>query len=329
MSLTLVIVITVCCLFGSAFCSGTETGLMSVSRIRIYLREKQSSSSKLIKLKKYIEKIEAPILACLIGTNLFNVIATSVVTAYLISVYKEKGELYATIIMAVVIIVFGEIIPKVLYREYPESMTLNSVVPLRLFMWIVLPVSFILRLYSKLLTLILPGSSDEIEEEMSRESVGHVVASYNPGLLDKQFKLLADRCLDLNEIEIISLIQKIDSVVLLNKNMTIAQCKAIAADSGFSRLPLTDSGGHISGWVLARDLLFLTEDYDSKVPEKIIRKVVIVDGMMSPWELFEELRWHQQQIAFVVDGNRELKGVVTLEDLLEVVVGKIDDEFDY
>ncbi|MBT3317482.1 DUF21 domain-containing protein [bacterium] len=328
MNLLTVAIVAVACVLGSAFCSGIETGLMSTSRIRIYLREQEKRSKSLSRLKKMLLRIEDPILTSLIGTNLFNVIGTSVVTAYLTTLYGTKGDLAAATVMAIVIIIFGEIIPKVLYREFPESLTTQSVPTLRLLMILMVPLRWIMMQYSRWLDFVLPGESTGYGDDISREKMGHILSAYQPDNMDQQFKVIANRCLALSSTTIEPLTKQIDKAVCLKEDMTMKQCRAIAVLSGYSRLPVLNNAKRLTGWVLSRDLLFQDKQAEDKLPDDIIRKAVLVQRVMSPWDLFEELRWHKQQIAFVVNIHGDPTGLVTLEDLLEVVVGSIEDEFD-
>jgi magnesium and cobalt transporter len=230
--------------------------------------------------------------------------------------------------MAIVIIIFGEIIPKVLYREFPESLTTQSVPTLRLLMILMVPLRWIMMQYSRWLDFVLPGESTGYGDDISREKMGHILSAYQPDNMDQQFKVIANRCLALSSTTIEPLTKQIDKAVCLKEDMTMKQCRAIAVLSGYSRLPVLNNAKRLTGWVLSRDLLFQDKQAEDKLPDDIIRKAVLVQRVMSPWDLFEELRWHKQQIAFVVNIHGDPTGLVTLEDLLEVVVGSIEDEFD-
>jgi putative hemolysin len=118
--------------------------------------------------------------------------------------------------------------------------------------------------------------------------------------------------------------------VTVGPDVTVAECLATASESGFSRLPVTrEDGRDLQGYVLVRDLLFLSlQEHDRILPRKFIRSFLLVDERMSPYELFEELRSQGRQLAVVVDGNGNPRGMITLEDLIETVVGSIQDEFD-
>jgi magnesium and cobalt exporter, CNNM family len=316
------------CLVASAFYSGTETGLMSVSRIRLRFMELRDGNRKLGRLLNLLRHEEDPILTCLIGTNLFNVLASSILTAALILRLGEYGELAAAFILSVLVIIFGEILPKVLYREFPQRMTVASVPVLRLSMILLAPLRLVLLGYSQLLRLTLPASARR-SGAMRREAVAAMLTRHQETIEDTGFRELTERCLELADLDTAVLTKRLPNVVMLSHGASLQECRTAFSASGFSRLPVYGEGlQDILGWVLARDLLFADTEHWQGVPEHLIREPVFVDTRISPWALFEELRWQRQQLAFMTDAEGEVIGIVTFEDLLEVLVGRIEDEFD-
>ena len=330
LSLDMVVAATAFCLLASAFFSGTETGLMSVSRLRLRdeLRGPRRGAARL--LRRLLSRVEDPILTCLIGTNLFNVLASSLVTAALVTRYGPRGDLMAAALMSVLVIVLGEILPKTLYREYAEAMTLRSAGTLRAVMVLLAPVRWILLAYSRLLQAVLPGRGKRDGEGPGREGMASLLRAHAGGESGQMFDELLGRCLQLSDLNLTSLMTHMGRVVTLPVTASVRECRDTAAVSGFSRLPVHD-GDPLNpvGWVLARDLLFVPADTDwDRIPAELIRTCPLVERGMSPWALFEEMRWQRQQMAIVTDESGTPVGLVTLEDLLEMLVGSIEDEFD-
>jgi len=133
------IVVGLVSLLMTAFFSGAETGFMSVSRVRLR-RHGDHDSPRQRRLTEMLRNIEDPILTCLIGTNLFNVMFTSLVTAALAMFYGQQGEWIAVLVSALVIISLGEILPKTLFREFPERFTLAAVPAVNVAMKILAPI---------------------------------------------------------------------------------------------------------------------------------------------------------------------------------------------
>lgn len=326
----LVTVITLACLFSSGFFSGVETGLMSVSRIRLRFLSVGRDDARFAQLAALLDRIEAPVLDCLIGTNLFNVLGSAVLTVAFTARFPRHGEAMAAAIGSLLVITFAEIVPKVLFREFPERLTLSSLRIFGMSRRLFTPVGWLLTGYSRLLAALLPGRASDDRTALGRDAMTALLTTHPAAVRDRRFTELLDRCLDLANLDQTSLMRPWSHVRMLPRTATLAEARAAAAVSGYSRLPVHEpDDGRILGWVLVRDLLLVDETapWDG-LPPTLIRTLSYVDASISPWALFEEMRWQRQQMAVVVDRVGNPVGLVTLEDLLEILVGSIEDEFD-
>jgi len=313
----------------SGFFSGSETGYMSVSRVR--LRNLPNADSPLVRrLRLQLRRIEDPILTCLIGTNLFNVFFTALVTAVLVERFGARGEWLAMGLVSILVILFGEILPKVLYREFPERMTLYSTPAISVAMGILWPVRWLLRSYTELWRRFLPATESGGGDLNRRNLAALLLTNTVPSDKDQRFAGAMNRFLELEGYPLSRSMRPLDSLVTVGPDVTVEECLATASRSGFSRLPVTrEDGRDLQGYVLVRDLLFLPrENHHGILPRKFIRSFLLVDERMSPYELFEEMRGRSRQLAVVVDGSGNPLGMITLEDLIETVIGSIQDEFD-
>ncbi len=316
-------------LFMSGFFSGSETGFMSVSRVRLRILP-EGDRPRVRRLHHQLRRIEDPILTCLIGTNLFNVFFTALVTAVFAERFGARGQWLAMGLVSVLVILFGEILPKVLYREFPERMTLASAPVISLAMGILWPVRWLLGGYTSLWHRFIPAAGAG-GDDLNRKSLAALLLTNTvPSDNDQRFAETMDRFLKLAGYPLSCNMRPLDSLVTVGPDVTVAECLATASQSGFSRLPVTrEDGRDLQGYVLVRDLLFLSPgEHDLILPRKFIRSFLLVDERMSPYELFEELRSQNRQLAVVVDGSGNPRGMITLEDLIETVVGSIQDEFD-
>ncbi len=321
------IVITAVCIVLSALFSGTETGLMSVSRIRLR-RLGRSGEDRAARLSGMLRRVEDPILSCLIGTNLFNVLASAVVTAAMVEKFGSRGDAVAVMVMAPIVIIFAEILPKMLFREYPEKLTLAVTPLLRGAMLLMAPLRWALLSFSTLLHRVLPGDPPPEHGVIDRSNLVSLLLTHAAGSRDRHFSEHLERCLELADLSLTGIMTPGARVVSLPVDATLAECLDVAAGSGYSRLPVREPDGSLSGWVLVRDLLLVDRDPGPGVPRDLLRDCLFADQDMSPWALLDEMRWQQQQMAVVVDRGGAPRGVVTLEDLLEVLVGRIEDEHD-
>ncbi len=326
----LLLVIVVVCLAFSAFFSGTETGYMSVSRVRL----RHSGRGNTVGGKHLLEQlkhIEDPILTCLVGTNLFNVMVSAVATMALTERLGPDGQWIAVVVVSALVIVFGEILPKVIYREFPEVMTVASVPGIRVAMILLTPIRSLLRVYTGIWHRLVPLGDLEEGQELDRRNLAALLLSNSvPTAGDHRFAQAVDRFMEVANLTLGPIMRPLDQLVTVDEETTVGACLKVAASSGFSRLPITGQDRwQLQGYVLIRDLLFLhREEHSRMVPRKLWRSFLLVDVRMSPYELFEELRHQGQQLAVVVDPGGNPLGMVTLEDLIESVIGSVSDEFD-
>lgn len=323
---TLVLVTAVCLVFSALF-SGMETGLMSVSRIRLR-RLRRSGEGRAEWLAGLLRRVEDPILTCLIGTNLFNVLASSLAAAAMVARFGERGDVIAAAVMAPLVIVFGEILPKVLFREYPERLTVGSVPLLRGAMAVLAPLRAALLAVASLLHRVLPGDPPAEQGVMDRGRLVSLLLTHAAGSSSGHFTEHLKRCLALADLRLAAIMTPMSRVVSLPADAPLEECRRVAAESGYSRLPVREPDGSLPGWVLVRDLLLAESGAGPGAVRALLRDCLLADQDMSPWALLDEMRWQQQQMAVVVDRGGEPRGVVTLEDLLEVLVGSIEDEHD-
>ena len=327
-SADLVVAVLAAALLGSAFFSGCETGLMTVSRVRLH-RLARGGDRRVRRLRGWLDRPDQGILTCLVGTNLSNVIASAVATAVLSALLGARGEGLAVVSASLVLVVFGEILPKVLYREYPERLMLVSLPALGVFRLVISPIRWLLGAYARLLQR-LQKFDDESAVDLDRTSLAWLLSSTHADARDRRFRVTMERFLQLSHRRVVDLMRPLAEVVAVTADISLEAALAVAAGSGFSRLPVRGTEHDLVGYLLVRDLLLAEGETNSRapVPTSLIRPLLLVDASLSPYELFEELHARGAQLAAVVDTGGRSLGIVTLEDLIEKVTGAIADEFD-
>lgn len=324
----LVTLVLLLALLGSAFFSGCETGLLTVSRVRL-ARRQRDGDGRVAGLERLLAHLDDAVLTCLVGTNLSNVAASAVTTALLSALLGPTGEGLAVLLASLVLVVFGEIVPKILYREYPEALSLVSLDGLRVFRWVIWPVRWALGGYASLLARLMSAGGGAAPE-LDRVGLAAWLSRTDAVAGEGQFRRAMVRFLQLSKRRVEDLMRPLDMVVTVPPQVTLADALDAAARSGFSRLPVLGTHGDLDGYVLVRDLLLAEGrvDLQQPVPRELVRPLLLVDGALSPYELFEELHARSKQLAAVVDRDGRALGIVTLEDLIEKVTGAIADEFD-
>lgn len=324
----LVTLVLLLALLGSAFFSGCETGLLTVSRVRLARRERDGDG-RVRGLERLLARLDDAVLTCLVGTNLSNVAASAVTTALLSAVLGPTGEGLAVLVASLVLVIFGEILPKILYREYPEALSLASLNGLRVFQLAIWPVRWALGGYAALLGRMMTTDGDTAAE-LDRVGLAAWLSRSEAVAGEGRFRRSMVRFLQLSKRRVGDLMRPLDVVVTVPADVTLADALAAATRSGFSRLPVQGTHDDLDGYLLVRDLLLAEGrvDLHQPVPRKLVRPLLLVDGALSPYELFEELHARSRQLAAVVDRDGRALGIVTLEDLIEKVTGAIADEFD-
>jgi putative hemolysin len=325
----LVALVGLACIVASAFFSGTETGLMSVNRVR--LRRSAAGETPVgRRLRRLLHDLEEPVITCLVGSNLVNVVFSALMTVVLTERFGDSGQGLAVAVVSVLVLIGGDILPKVIYREYPERMMLASMPVFTVVMAVLWPIRLVLRGYRKLWQHLLPSPGGQ-RRRLDRKSLAALMLAHTPlSNQERGFGEILDRFLQLAHRPLTALMRPLEAVVAVGPESTVAECLAVAARSGLSRLPVTrEDGCALQAYVTARELLFLPpESAALTVPRRLFRPFVLVDARMTPYEVFEELRGQANQMAAVCDPAGNPLGLITLEDLIETVMGSIHDEFD-
>jgi len=328
----LVFLITLAGVIGSGFFSGCETGFMSASKARLRHRVQRRPDGRADLLWRMLERLEDPILTCLIGNNLCLALVSGVATVTLIERFGSRGELLAMIVVSILILTFGEILPKVFYREYPERLMLASVRTIRAIMIVLAPVRWLLAGYSWMWRRLVPVTEAENGALLDCRNLSALLLAHSrPDSPDLQFSQAMQRFLELAHLDLSRVMRPLAELVSVPAGATVGACLATATRSGFSRLPVVEPGaGRLIGWILVRELLFLAETVsaEAELPPTLLRSPLLVDVGISAYELFEEFHGQGQQFAVVVDRAGKVMGLVTLEDLIEMVIGSIRDEYD-
>lgn len=320
------IVIIVICLILSAFFSSTETAFSSLNRIRVKsLAEKGDKRAALVlKLSDQYDKLLSTIL---IGNNIVNIASASVATVLFIRWFDEEtGPTISTIVTTVIVLIFGEISPKTLAKESPELFARFSAPIIQVLIYILTPINFLFVQWKKLLSLVFKTSEDtSISEE---ELLTMVDEAESEGGIDEEEGDLIRSAIEFSDVEVVEIFTPRVNIVGIAEdtdNQTIAK---LFKETGFSRLPVyRDSIDNIVGIIHEKDF------YNEIAPANrsidiIVKPPIFVAKTMKIGELLKMLQKNKSHIAVVADEYGGTLGIVTLEDVLEELVGEIWDEHD-
>jgi Mg2+/Co2+ transporter CorB len=331
---TFAVVSIACLIVISGFFSGAETGLTATSRARLTELERKGLSRASLVLK-ITEKKERLIGALLLGNNLANITASAVATAALIKVFGDSGAVIASGIMTALILIFAEVMPKTYAIAYPDRVAL-AVAPLMRAISavlgpIVLAVEYIVKITLRLFGVNIEENQDVLSAH--DELRGTIDLRHKEGTVVKQDKDMLGGVLDLKNLEVLDVMVHRTQMTIIDGRQPVTEIVDQVLKSGHSRIPVwRDSPENIVGILHTRSLFAAIQKHGGDV-----EKVKLDDIMIDPWFVPDTRTLESQLAAFlrrkthfaiVVDEYGETQGLITLEDIMEEIVGDIKDEFD-
>lgn len=321
------VVILIILLFLSAFFSSAETALVGVSRIRI--RTLAEQGNKRAKIVLQIFDNESKMLsAILIGNNLVNTFMASLASmiAYHLGGYAVS---IATFLITFLILVFGEITPKTLATRNQEKFALLYAPVIRFLMQILTPVIWFINLFSRMILRLLGVRSDEKNASITESELHTILdVSHEEGVIETDERDMIRNVFDFTDAKAREIMVPRVHVTLVDVNSTPAQLAQIYRHDRFTRMPVYEgSPDNIIGILNMKD--FILEDPDKPVNlRKMLRKPYFTIENKGISELLSEMQKDQYNMTIVLDEYGEVAGILTVEDIIEEIVGEVQDEFD-
>ena len=323
-SISLLIIIL--CIIMSAYFSATETAFLSVNRIRMKnMADKGNKKAALV--LQLSENYDSMLSTILIGNNLVNIMSTSLATVLFVKwLGEDAGPSISTVVMTITVLVFGEVTPKSIAKEMPEKFAMFSAPFLRGLQIVLTPFNFLFGLWKKMLSQIVKNDEDRsITEE---EILTIVEEAQQEGGIDEQEGSLIRSAIEFQDQEAMDILTPRIDIEAVEKDATKAEIARVFAETRFSRLPVYEGSiDNIIGILYQKDFYNFVYDTDQPV-ESIIRPALFITQTMKIDKLLEQLQKEKSHIAVVLDEFGGTVGIVTLEDILEELVGEIWDEHD-
>lgn len=309
----------------SAFFSATETAFSSLNRIRVK-NLATSGHKRYAHVLKLSEKYDTLLSAILIGNNIVNILCTSIATIFFTKHWGDFGVTLSTIVITIVVLLFGEISPKSIAKEKAESFAAFSAPIIQLIMWILTPVNALFYLWKKLLTKVfrLHGTSGFTEEEL----ITIVEEVENDGVIDQHEGALIRSAIEFNDLDAADILTPRVDVVGVEINMSVSEIQKLFREHEYTRMPVfREDMDHIVGILHEKDFNQNVLDGKDRI-DNIIKPPVNVSEGIKISKLLRLLQYNKSHMAVVVDEFGGTAGIVTLEDILEELVGEIWDEHD-
>jgi len=324
-----IVTITVLIVF-SAFFSLSETALLSVNRIRArHLAETGNKHAKV--LIKLLENPELFLTAILIGNNVVNISASVLATDIALGFYGETGLAIATGIMTLFILVFGEIFPKTLASRNAENIALIVAGPITTIITIFKPIVWFLTTIINFLILLFGGKERVKHPFVTEEMIEMMLkVGEKEGTIEKHEREIISNVFDFTDEKAHGVMTPREKIISIDESETLDIALSIINKSGHSRIPVyRNDFDNIVGMIYAKDFLkFRTQDlYKIKVMQ-VLRPLLVVKAGRDISSILKELQQTKMNLAIVIDNNMKVIGLVSIEDILEELVGEIFDESD-
>ena len=310
----------------SAYFSATETAFTSLNRIRLKTRadDGDKRAARTLALAADYDRLLSTLL---IGNNIVNNVATTIGAVLFIKLIgSAKGPTVSATVLTVVILVFGEVTPKSLAKERPEVWAIAATPLLRVMAVLLTPVNFLFTQWKKLLRVLLRHQDDDgITEE---ELMGMVDQAETEGSLDQHESDLIRNAIEFNDMEVSEILTPRVDLEALADTATMEEAAAMYASSGFSRLPIYhDSIDNIIGVLHEKDF-YAAYCRGAKRLSELKSSVLYTTETARISDLLRQLQQNKVHMAVVVDEYGGTQGIVTMEDIMEELVGEIWDEHD-
>ena len=328
MDLTTTLILVTLFIFMEAFFSGCEIGLISINRFKIQQEALENKAGALL-IQKMLDHPERFFSTTSVGTNIAVVSSTAIFTAYMVNQVGPKGDFLAMLIISPIILFAGEIVPKMVFQAKADTLIPVLVHPLTVFTRLFGPVTNIFaKIYNRLFGWIFSTAEGARKALVSREALVHVVHPESEHAeLDPAEKKMIHRIFNLGKTTVEQCMVPLVQIYGISDSATLAEANKIANETGFSRLPVFhERMFNLIGILNTFDLLTAPTDNSPITP--LIRPAYYVPANKKVDDLLRELQQRGLHMAFVVDEYGGCIGIVTVEDLLEEIVGDIEDEFD-
>ncbi len=316
MSIEIVVLLILLFLALQAFFAGSEIALISCDKIKMRSLAEDGSAAAGLVLDAY-SKIESFIGTTLIGVNLSLIINTLVLTFYFEETLGQRSGIYTVAVLSPLIVVFGQVVPKAVFESKKNSIVLWVIYPLWVFSKLFYPVLFFVGLLTrgmKMSSITREELEDVVEEDKNKPS-----ADYKRRVLRRIFGYS-----ETTVGEIMIPLVKVDA---LERKSTLRDVKRLIAEKSHSRIPIfSDRVDNITG-ILNSFYVLGEQDLDKSV-EQYARPPFYVPESKLVNELMDEMKGGRAGMAVVVDEYGGSVGIITLEDIIEEVVGEIEDEYD-
>lgn len=313
----------------SAVFSSSETAITSVSKIKVrQLDQKDNKNAHL--LKKLHDNMQTTISTILIGNNIVNIAASSIATILFTNIFHQNGALISTVVMTVFVLIFGEVLPKTIAQYKNKSVALKFSRFIYFLTIIFKPIVKVLNILTRLIIKLFVGEDEDSSTLTEEELKTLVEVSEEEGVLKNQETEIMINALELKETLAVDIMTPRTSMASVDIEDAESDLKEIIKNITYSRIPVYEGSiDDIIGVLHIKELAhkIIEDDRDFKVRD-ILKPAFYAYEYIPVVDLFKQMRTKNISISIIIDEYGGTSGIVTMEDILEELVGEIDDEYD-
>lgn len=312
----------------SAFFSGSETALMAIDRLRVkYLVQKKRRGAK--RLEEVLDKPDTLLGAILVGNNLVNIAISVLATGLFVGHYGERGELITILVLTPLLLILSEISPKSYSAKYPEKVSFLVLRPIMLVMYVLAPVIWLVTGFSRFFTRLFPGERDGRPVISADEIRTLITVGEQTGVVPKAQRRMLHGVFELSQTRVRDVMIPRTEVVGIDVNARFEDVLPLVQQSRHSRFPVFDGSlDNVVGIIHSKDILASVGREEALSLAEMVRAPYFVPEAKRIEPLLQSFRKKQVHLAMVVDEYGGVEGIVTLEDIVEEIVGEIQDEYD-
>lgn len=315
------------CIFLSAFFSGVETAFVSLSDIRIqHLLEEKKRGISLVKALK--DNYQRLIITILVGNNLVNIAASSIATSIAIEIFESNALGIAVGIMTLVILIFGEIIPKNIAIAKNEMIAVATAPIIQALQYVLFPIIKLLEMFTLFISKPFEGEQDPIITESEIKSV--VSLGEEAGEVEEDERIMIHNIFRFSDLQVSEIMTDRTQIFSIDGESNLADVIHDIIQKGFSRIPVYNTDpDNIAGILYIKDVLkAFSSNEDNTEIKNLVRPAMFIPETMLLDDLLQEFQKEKIHIALVADEHGGISGLITIEDVLEEIVGEIYDETD-
>ena len=314
---------------GSAFFSSSETALTSLNVFKIrQMEENGVENSSLV--RKLTDNIGKVLTTILIGNNIVNIVTATLATIFFTDLFGASGAVISTIVLTLTILIFGEVTPKNIASSQSEKVALRVARPIRFFDIILKPLSFLLQAITNVLTKMIIGEDHPNQDLVTEEDLKTIVdVSEEQGVINNEESEIINNVFEFGDSDVEDIMTARTNMEAIAVDMDDKDLRDFLKNCKHSRIPVYGKSiDNVLGILHMKDIVaFIAEEKDLNI-EEMIRPAFYVYDNMHIFDLFKSMRNENVSLAIVIDEYGGTSGIVTIEDIVEELVGEIEDEYD-